>query len=547
MKIIVPDIGDFKEIAVIEVLAAVGDIVAAEDSLITLESDKATMDVPSPVAGRVVAVHVAPGALVSCGTHIADIETDADSAADSPEKTNVKEPEEPQSSTPQKAEENVAETNNSTTTAAATAVKEVLTPDIGDFSGVAVIEILVKVGDVVAVEDSLLTLESDKATMDIPSPFAGTIQEIGIGVGDKISQGDFIARIATTESVESPPSSPTPPPKAAADVADSASPASSTTTDAKRAPPLPPVVQTTDNFGKAHASPSVRKFARELGANLQEIKGSGQRGRILKSDVQLHVKAAMQNQNTPQAGGALPVVPAVDFSKFGEIEVHPLSRIRKLSAANLSRNWLVAPHVTQFAEADITDMDEFRKSLAEETKKEGYRMTPLAFFIRAAVMALKQFPQFNSSLQADGENLAHKKYFNIGVAVDTPGGLVVPVVRDAARKGLTDIARELGELSTRARDGKLKAADMQGGCFTISSLGGIGGSFFTPIINLPEVAIMGVSRSQIRPEWNGKEFVPRLILPLSLSYDHRVIDGAEGARFITYYASLLGDIRRLSL
>ncbi len=547
MKIIVPDIGDFKEIAVIEVLAAVGDIVAAEDSLITLESDKATMDVPSPVAGRVVAVHVAPGALVSCGTHIADIETDADSAADSPEKTNVKEPEEPQSSTPQKAEENVAETNNSTTTAAATAVKEVLTPDIGDFSGVAVIEILVKVGDVVAVEDSLLTLESDKATMDIPSPFAGTIQEIGIGVGDKISQGDFIARIATTESVESPSSSPTPPPKAAADVADSASPASSTTTDAKRAPPLPPVVQTTDNFGKAHASPSVRKFARELGANLQEIKGSGQRGRILKSDVQLHVKAAMQNQNTSQAGGALPVVPAVDFSKFGEIEVHPLSRIRKLSAANLSRNWLVAPHVTQFAEADITDMDEFRKSLAEETKKEGYRMTPLAFFIRAAVMALKQFPQFNSSLQADGENLAHKKYFNIGVAVDTPGGLVVPVVRDAARKGLTDIARELGELSTRARDGKLKAADMQGGCFTISSLGGIGGSFFTPIINLPEVAIMGVSRSQIRPEWNGKEFVPRLILPLSLSYDHRVIDGAEGARFITYYASLLGDIRRLSL
>ncbi|MGU9951472.1 MAG: dihydrolipoyllysine-residue acetyltransferase [Gammaproteobacteria bacterium WSBS_2016_MAG_OTU1] len=521
MKIIVPDIGDFKEIAVIEVLAAVGDIVAAEDSLITLESDKATMDVPSPVAGRVVAVHVAPGALVSCGTHIADIETDADSAADSPEKTNVKEPEEPQSSTPQKAEENVAETNNSTTTAAATAVKEVLTPDIGDFSGVAVIEILVKVGDVVAVEDSLLTLESDKATMDIPSPFAGTIQEIGIGVGDKISQGDFIARIATTESVESPPSSPTPPPKAAADVADSASPASSTTTDAKRAPPLPPVVQTTDNFGKAHASPSVRKFARELGANLQEIKGSGQRGRILKSDVQLHVKAAMQNQNTSQAGGALPVVPAVDFSKFGEIEIHPLSRIRKLSAANLSRNWLVAPHVTQFAEADITDMDEFRKSLAEETKKEGYRMTPLAFFIRAAVMALKQFPQFNSSLQADGENLAHKKYFNIGVAVDTPGGLVVPVVRDAARKGLTDIARELGELSTRARDGKLKAADMQGGCFTISSLGGIGGSFFTPIINLPEVAIMGVSRSQIRPEWNGKEFVPRLILPLSLSHDYQ--------------------------
>lgn len=507
MKVIVPDIGDFKEVAVIEVLIAPGGTVAAEDSLLTLESDKATMEVPSPAGGKITAVHVKAGDKVSAGTHIADME-EAVAAAEVA----------PVAATP-----------------AAVTPQEVRTPDIGDFKQVAIIEVLIKQGDSVNAEDPLLTLESDKATMEVPAPFAGVVAEVLVKTGDKTGHGDLIARI--TPATGAPATVESAPPPAAA-------PPAAATPPKSRPAPLPPVVEAAGQSAKPHASPSVRKFARELGVGLSAVKGSGQRGRIVKSDVQAFVKTAMQQE--AGGGGALPVVPPLDFSQFGSTEVHPLSRIRKLSAANLHRNWLVAPHVTQFEEADITDMEEFRKSLAEETKKEGYRMTPLAFFIRAAVKALKQFPEFNASLQGS-ECLVHKQYFNIGIAVDTPSGLMVPVLRDAARKGLTEIARELGELSARTREGKIKAADMQGGCFTISSLGGIGGSFFTPIINLPEVAIMGVSRSQMRPRWNGKEFVPRLMLPLSLSYDHRVIDGAQGARFMTYYAALLGDVRRLSL
>ena len=524
MKIIVPDIGDFKDVAVIEVLVQAGDVVAVEDSLITIESDKATTDIPAPAAGKISAVHVHVGDKVSMGSHIADLdETDssvaATTAAAAPEATPPPPP-----------------TPSSQPTAA-----EVRVPDIGDFKDIAIIEVLIKPGDTVAAEDSLITLESDKATMEVPAPFAGKVSEVFVQAGNKVSMGDLIATIAAGESA--PPPSPPAPDTAPAPATPKETPDTTPPPPTARPAPSPPVVQK-DTSDKPHASPSVRHYARELGVNIRHVKGSGPRGRILKSDVQSFVKDSLNN-----SGSALPTVPRVDFAKFGGIELHPMPRIRQLSASYLHRNWVAAPHVTQFAEADITDMEEFRRSLSEEAKKSGYRMTPLAFLIRAAVMALKQYPRFNSSLLEEEKCLVQKNYYHIGVAVDTKDGLLVPVLRDAEQKGLTDIARELGELSARARDGKLKAEDMQGGCFTISSLGGIGGSFFTPILNLPEAAILGVSRAQMCPQWNEeqKEFVPRLMLPLSLSYDHRIIDGAEGARFIVYYANLLSDIRRLAL
>ena len=524
MKIIVPDIGDFKDVAVIEVLVQVGDVVAVEDSLITIESDKATTDIPAPAAGKISAVHVHVGDKVSMGSHIADLdETEssvaATTAAAAPEATPPPPP-----------------TPSSQPTAA-----EVRVPDIGDFKDIAIIEVLIKPGDTVAAEDSLITLESDKATMEVPAPFAGQVSEVFVQAGNKVSMGDLIATIAAGESA--PPSSPPAPDTAPAPATPKETPDTTPPPPTTRPAPSPPVVQK-DTSDKPHASPSVRHYARELGVNIRHVKGSGPRGRILKSDVQAFVKDSLNN-----SGSTLPTVPRVDFAKFGGIELHPMPRIRQLSASYLHRNWVAAPHVTQFAEADITDMEEFRRSLSEEAKKSGYRMTPLAFLIRAAVMALKQYPRFNSSLLEEEKCLVQKNYYHIGVAVDTKDGLLVPVLRDAEQKGLTDIARELGELSARARDGKLKAEDMQGGCFTISSLGGIGGSFFTPILNLPEAAILGVSRAQMCPQWHEeqKEFVPRLMLPLSLSYDHRIIDGAEGARFIVYYANLLSDIRRLAL
>ena len=524
MKIIVPDIGDFKDVAVIEVLVQAGDVVAVEDSLITIESDKATTDIPAPAAGKISAVHVHVGDKVSMGSHIADLdETDssvaATTAAAAPEATPPPPP-----------------TPSSQPTAA-----EVRVPDIGDFKDVAIIEVLIKPGDTVAAEDSLITLESDKATMEVPAPFAGQVSEVFVQAGNKVSMGDLIATIAAGESA--PPPSPPAPDTAPVPATPKETPDTAPPPPTARPAPSPPVVQK-DTSDKPHASPSVRHYARELGVNIRHVKGSGPRGRILKSDVQAFVKDSLNN-----SGSALPTVPRVDFAKFGGIELHPMPRIRQLSASYLHRNWVAAPHVTQFAEADITDMEEFRRSLSEEAKKSGYRMTPLAFLIRAAVMALKQYPRFNSSLLEEEKCLVQKNYYHIGVAVDTRDGLLVPVLRDAEQKGLTDIARELGELSARARDGKLKAEDMQGGCFTISSLGGIGGSFFTPILNLPEAAILGVSRAQMCPQWHEeqKEFVPRLMLPLSLSYDHRIIDGAEGARFIVYYANLLSDIRRLAL
>lgn len=533
MKINVPNIGDFSDVEVLEVLIQPGTEVAAEDPLLTLESDKATMDVPSPVSGKITAVHIKAGDKISEGTHIADIEEgkkDPVTASDPP----------PVSDPPQATETPPLDTAAAATTASATfTTVEARVPDIGDFQAVEVIEILIKVGDAIAIEQSLISLESDKATMDIPASVAGVVQEISVNIGDKISEGDLIARLSAAPAVAPVPATgaKTPPPVAPA------SPVAPTTTQPSTTP-LPPVVHGDDKERtKPHAGPAVRRFARELGVDLTKVKGGARLGRIVKSDIESYVKAVLQRP----AGGGGGVMPEIDFSKFGEVEIHPLSRIKKLSAVNLARNWRIAPHVTQMANADITDMEEFRRSLADDAKKEGYKMTPLAFLIRATVAALREYPRFNSSLSSDGESLTLKKYFNIGVAVDTPQGLMVPVLRNAERKGLIEIARELATISARARDGKLKAEDMQGGCFTISSLGGIGGSYFTPILNLPEVAILGVSRAETKPQWTGKEFTPRLMLPLALSYDHRVIDGAEGARFISFYCNLLADIRRLTL
>jgi pyruvate dehydrogenase E2 component (dihydrolipoamide acetyltransferase) len=430
-------------------------------------------------------------------------------------------------------------------------MSQVLVPDIGDFKEVEVIEILVKPGDAVTKEQSLITLESDKATMEIPSPSDGVVQSIELKVGDKVAKGSPIlvleGKAGSTETRG--PAAPAPAPGAPQPAVAVPQPVPAAAT-APRPVPREPREETTT---KPHASPSVRKFARELGVDLTQVQGGGPKGRILHTDVQAFVKGALSGKTVSSAksGGALPfnlpAWPEVDFAKFGPIESKPLSRIQKLSGPYLHRNWVSIPHVTQFDEADITDLEAFRKAQTLETEKKGYKLTMLAFLIKACVTALKAHPQFNSSLDKSGESITIKKYFHIGVAVDTPGGLVVPVVRDADRKGVFDVAHELTEISKLARDGKLKPGDMQGGTFSISSLGGIGGSFFTPIINAPEVAILGVSRAAMRPTWNGKEFAPRLIMPIALSYDHRVIDGASAARFTTFLVSVLSDIRKLIL
>ncbi len=459
-------------------------------------------------------------------------------------------------------------------------IKEVRVPDIGGFSEVDVIEILVKDGDAVKAEDSLITLESDKATMDIPAPYAGTVKTVRVKLGDKVSEGSVILTMEAEEAVLSSPVSPERaalPPLSAGTllagagrgaggegvstsvVAPPASPPPLTpppqAEEGKAAPisaprPAPLELEETPASAKTHASPAVRAFARELGVNLALVKGSGPKRRIMKEDVQAFIKSELSRPRGSSAGGAgLTVLemPVVDFAKFGAVEVKPLTKIKKLSGANLHRNWVTAPHVTQHDEADITELESFRKAMGEEAKKQGVRLTLPAFMIKAVAAALRAHPDFNASLSADGEALVLKKYFHIGIAVDTPEGLVVPVIRDADKKGVMDIARELGDLSARARDKKVSPAEMQGGCFSISSLGGIGGTYFTPIINSPEVAVLGVSRATMKPLWNGKEFVPRLMMPLSLSYDHRVIDGAQGARFITTLSQMLADVRRLLL
>jgi len=439
-------------------------------------------------------------------------------------------------------------------------VIEVKIPDIGGYKDVPVIEVFVKPGDAVKPEDSLITLESDKATMDVPSPASGVVKELRVKVGDKVSEGSLVL---TLESPGAGPASkpaaqePAPAPQQAPQPALRAAaleipPGPPLLKGGDAAPPTPPLTKGGDEvggFARAHASPSVRRFARELGVDLPRVKGTGPKERVTKDDVQNYVKGELSRPRAPGGGTGLNLLPLpqVDFAKFGPITTQPLSRIRKLSGANLHRNWVTIPHVTQHDEADITELEEFRKIQTEEAKKQGIRFTILCFLLKAVVVALKQHSEFNASLSADGESLVLKQYFHIGVAVDTPNGLVVPVIRDVDKKGLMELAKELGEVSARMRSGKILPADLQGGCFSISSLGGLGGSHFTPIINAPEVAILGVGRSASRPVWNGKEFAPRMMLPLSVSYDHRVIDGAQGARFISFLSGVLSDIRRLVL
>ncbi|EPM8859570.1 pyruvate dehydrogenase complex dihydrolipoyllysine-residue acetyltransferase [Vibrio parahaemolyticus] len=538
----VPDIGG-DEVEVTEIMVAIGDSIEEEQSLITVEGDKASMEVPAPFAGTLKEIKVASGDKVSTGSLIMVFETAGSGAPAAPAAVEA-----PAAAAP-----------------AASAAKEVNVPDIGG-DEVEVTEIMVAVGDTVEEEQSLITVEGDKASMEVPAPFAGTVKEIKIAAGDKVSTGSLIMIFSTTEgevagAAPAPAAAPAqaaapaaaPAPKAAAPAA---APAPKAEAPAAAAA-APAAGDFQDNDEYAHASPVVRRLAREFGVNLSKVKGSGRKSRILKEDVQNYVKEALKRLESGAAasgkgdGAALGLLPwpKVDFSKFGETEVQPLSRIKKISGANLHRNWVMIPHVTQWDNADITALEAFRKEQnAIEAKKDtGMKITPLVFIMKAAAKALEAFPAFNSSLSEDGESLILKKYVNIGIAVDTPNGLVVPVFKDVNKKGIYELSEELMAVSKKARAGKLTAADMQGGCFTISSLGGIGGTAFTPIVNAPEVGILGVSKSEMKPVWNGKEFEPRLQLPLSLSYDHRVIDGAEGARFITYLNSCLSDIRRLVL
>ncbi|WP_419205230.1 pyruvate dehydrogenase complex dihydrolipoyllysine-residue acetyltransferase [Photobacterium leiognathi] len=521
----VPDIGG-DEVECTEIMVSVGDTVEEEQSLITVEGDKASMEVPAPFAGTVKEIKIAEGDKVSTGSLIMVFEV----AGSAPAAAPVAQAAAPAPAAP-----------------AVSAAKEVNVPDIGG-DEVEVTEIMVAVGDTVEEEQSLITVEGDKASMEVPAPFAGTVKEIKIAEGDKVSTGSLIMVFEVAGAAP-----------AAAPVAQAAAPAPAAAPTAAPAKAEAPAAtgEFVENNEYAHASPVVRRLAREFGVNLAKVKGTGRKNRVLKEDVQNFVKDALKRLESGAGtsgkgdGAALGLLPwpKVDFSKFGETEVKPLSRIKKISGANLHRNWVMIPHVTQWDNADITALEAFRKeqNAIEAKKDSGMKITPLVFIMKAAAKALEAFPSFNSSLSDDGESLILKKYVNIGIAVDTPNGLVVPVFKDVNKKGIYELSEELMAVSKKARAGKLTASDMQGGCFTISSLGGLGGTAFTPIVNAPEVGILGVSKSEMKPVWNGKEFEPRLQLPLSLSYDHRVIDGAEGARFITYLNGCLSDIRRLVL
>ena len=566
IEVKVPDIGDFDEVDVIEVLISEGDRIEEDQSLITVESDKASMEIPSSAAGIVKSLKVQVGDKVTEGTVLLELEA-ADGAAASEPPAATEEAPAP-TAAPVAAEE---QKPAPAPAAAGGGVVQVVVPDIGDSDEVDVIEVMVSVGDTIEEEQSLITVESDKASMEIPSSHAGKVVAVKVQVGDKVAQGTLILEVETAgaaaagaPAVEAPVTAAV---EAEVEPAATLSPGVEAThaypvqraelSDDKESPTASYALTAKEIRNLPHASPSVRKFARELGVDLASVNGTGTKGRIVIDDVRQYVKKALsigysQPSATPAAtkavdGGGLQVLdwPKIDFSKFGEIETQPLSRIKKISGANLHRNWVMIPHVTNNDKADITDLENFRKLLNKEHEREGIRFTMLAFLIKAVVATLKKFPEFNASL--DGDNLVLKKYYNIGFAADTPHGLVVPVIRDADKKSIIEIAQEMGELSKAARDGKLSPSQMQGGCFTISSLGGIGGTDFTPIVNAPEVAILGVSRSAIEPVWNGSEFKPRLMLPLSLSYDHRVIDGAAAARFNAHLGALMTDFRRVAL
>jgi pyruvate dehydrogenase E2 component (dihydrolipoamide acetyltransferase) len=522
----VPDIGG-DEVEVTEIMVAVGDVVEADQSILNVEGDKASMEVPAPFGGTVKEIKVEVGGKVSTGSLVFVFETGA-SAPAAVEAAPAAAP----------------------APAAAAELKEVFVPDIGG-DEVEVTEVMVAIGDVVEADQSILNVEGDKASMEVPAPFAGTVKEVKVEVGGKVSTGSLVFVFETQGSAPAPVAAPAAAPAQAAPAAPAAKPAPAA---APAASAQKDEFVANDQY--AHASPVVRRLAREFGVNLARVKGTGRKNRVLKEDVQNYVKELVKQVESGQlskggntGGGELGLIPwpKVDFSKFGEVEEKKLSRIQKLSGANLHRNWVQIPHVTQFDEADITTLEAFRKeqNVMAEKKKMGVKITPLVFVMKAAAKALEEFPTFNSSLSEDGESLILKKYVNIGIAVDTPNGLVVPVVRDVNKKGIIELSRELMEISKKAREGKLTASDMQGGCFTISSLGGIGGTAFTPIVNAPEVAILGVSKSDMKPKWNGKEFEPRLMVPLSCSYDHRVIDGALAARFTATLAAYLSDIRQL--
>ncbi|WP_072570646.1 MULTISPECIES: pyruvate dehydrogenase complex dihydrolipoyllysine-residue acetyltransferase [unclassified Enterobacter] len=520
----VPDIGG-DEVEVTEIMVKVGDKVAAEQSLITVEGDKASMEVPAPFAGTVKEIKISTGDKVSTGSLIMVFEVEGAAPAASDAKPQVKE-------------------EAASAPAAAAGAKDVNVPDIGG-DEVEVTEVMVKVGDKVAAEQSLITVEGDKASMEVPAPFAGTVKEIKISTGDKVSTGSLIMVFEVEGAA---------PAAAPAAAKQEAAPAPAAKAPAAAAPAKAEgKSEFAENDAYVHATPLIRRLAREFGVNLAKVKGTGRKGRILREDVQAYVKDAVKRAEAAPAaatGGGLPGMlpwPKVDFSKFGEVEEVELGRIQKISGANLSRNWVMIPHVTHFDKTDITDLEAFRKQQNAEAEKRklDVKFTPVVFIMKAVAAALEQMPRFNSSLSEDAQRLTLKKYINIGVAVDTPNGLVVPVFKDVNKKSITELSRELTVISKKARDGKLTAGEMQGGCFTISSIGGLGTTHFAPIVNAPEVAILGVSKSAMEPVWNGKEFVPRLMMPISLSFDHRVIDGADGARFITIINNMLSDIRRL--
>ena len=570
VEVKVPDIGDFAEVEIIELLVKPGDTVKAEQSLITVESDKASMEIPSSHAGVVKEVKVAIGDKVKEGSLVLMLEVveEAQAAPSQPAQAEPVEAPKTEAARLQTARaepvEAAASASGPSTSSgrAESGLVDILVPDIGDFDEVTVIEVMVKPGDAIKVEQSLITVESDKASMEIPSSHAGVVKDIKVKVGDKVAKGSLLAVVEASSSAMT-----VVPPTAAAAPAASASttasaPAPTPAPSGEKSVPtaaLPAHEPSAAKGALPHASPSIRKLARELGVPLGEVKGSGPKGRITQEDVQGFVKGVMAGSMqtaaqksaapaTSAVGGSIPGLlawPKVDFTKFGTVERKDLSRIKKLSGANLHRNWVLIPHVTNNDDADITELEAFRVSTNKENEKSGVKVTMLAFVIKAVVAGLKKFPEFNSSL--DGDQLVYKQYFHIGFAADTPNGLVVPVLRDADKKGILQISTEMGELAKKARDGKMGPADMTGGCFSISSLGGIGGTHFTPIINAPEVAILGLSKSAMKPVWDGQQFAPRLMLPLSLSYDHRVIDGALAARFNAYLGQVLADFRRVLL
>jgi len=537
IDIVIPDLGDFENVEVIEVLVGAGDSVAREDGLVTVETDKASMDIPAPENGVIEKLTLSVGDTVSTGDVIGQLSMEvSDTVVIAPA---------------------IASAPTGDTTVLATPAggkaksggkQTLVVPDLGDFSDVEVIEVHISSGTSVDVEDPLVTLETDKAAMDVPAVVAGTIDSVFVKVGDTVSEGTSIALIDAVAS-DAPAPEREPAPDAPVGAATGREPAPvapvGAATGRESAPAAPTAQIDEAGFSKAHASPSVRKLARELGVNLVQVKGSGLKSRILHDDVKAFVKAILSGQAAGPVGAALPKTPVVDFAKFGEIDVQPLTRIQKISGPRLQASWINLPHVTQHDLADITALEERRQELKGPAKERGIGLTPLAFIMKACVAALQEFPKVNSSLSEDGDHLVYKKYVHLGFAADTDQGLMVPVIRDTDKKDVYEIAQELGELSALARDGKLKADQLQGACFTISSLGGIGGTAFTPIVNAPEVAILGVSRSSMQPVWNGSEFEPRLMLPLSFSYDHRVIDGAQAARFTTFLSQQLADVDSL--